>query len=249
MSHSTDRTSPVVAVAGAAVLALAGLFVGLLLGVISISLVSSVVPLPSNSPERNAVALIAQGAGLVAVAALYMDRHDLPWSYLRISKPSLRDIGFAIAATVVLFGALALASAIIDQLGLTTTEHSVTQSAEENPAALLPLIPLSILITGPTEELLFRGVIQTRLRDALGTPAGGVVVAAAVFSLVHIPAYGLTSGLGPALATTLVVLFVLGGLLGAAYEYTGNLLVPIIAHGVYNAVVFGSNYAEAVGAF
>lgn len=249
MSHSTDRSSPVLAVAGAAALALGGLFVGLLLGIISISLVSAVVPLPANSPGRNTVALIAQGIGLVAVAALYMERHDLSWSYVRISKPTLRDLGFAVLATVVLFGALALASVVIEQLGLTTTEHSVAQSAEENPAALLPLIPLSILITGPTEELLFRGVIQTRLRDALGSDGGAVLVAAAVFSLVHVPAYGLTSGFGTALVTTLAVLFLLGSLLGAAYEYTGNLLVPIIAHGLYNAIVFGSNYLEAIGAF
>jgi membrane protease YdiL (CAAX protease family) len=45
------------------------------------------------------------------------------------------------------------------------------------------------------------------------------------------------------------VLFLLGSLLGAAYEYAGNLLVPIIAHGIYNAIVFGSNYLEAIGAF
>lgn len=251
MSYSTDRASPspVATIAVAAGLALAGLFVGLLLGIISISLVSAVVPLPANSPERNVVALIAQGIGLVAVAGLYMDRHDLSWSYLRISKPTLRDLGFAVLATIVLFGALALASVVIEQLGLTTTEHSVAQSAEENPAALLPLIPLSILITGPTEELLFRGVIQTRLREALDSDGGAVVIAAAVFALVHVPAYGLTSGFGTALLTTLAVLFLLGSLLGAAYEYTGNLLVPIIAHGIYNAIVFGSNYLEAIGAF
>jgi hypothetical protein len=249
MSHATDRASPVFAVAGAVGLALMGLLVGMVLGVIAISLVGAVVPLPSGSPWRNAITLIAQGTGLVAVVGLYLDRHDLPASYLRLSWPSAREVAFGVLATIVLFAALATASFIIDQLGLSTTEHSVSQAAERNPAALLPLIPLSILVTGPAEELLYRGVIQTRLREALGSPAGAVGVAAAAFSVVHIPAYAIGSGFGPALATTLAILFLLGGLLGAAYEYTGNLFVPIIAHGIYNAVVFGSNYLEAIGAF
>lgn len=248
MSHSTDRASPALAVGGAAVLALVGLFVGFLFSIITISLIDPVVSLPPDSPERSAVALAAQGAGLVAVVALYLERYSLPWSYLRISKPSLREAGLAVLATVVLFVALGLVTVVIEQLGLSTTEHSVSQSADENPAVLLPLIPLSILVTGPAEELLFRGVIQTRLRESFDMTAA-VVIAAAVFSLVHIPAYGLGSGFNIALLTTLVVLFLLGGLLGAAYEYTGNLFVPIIAHGVFNAVIYGSSYVESVGAF
>lgn len=248
MSHSTDRASPVVAVAGAAALALVGLFVGLLFSVITVSLVDPVVSLPPDSPERSGVALAAQGAGLVAVVAVYLERHDLSWSYLRVSRPSLRDVGFAVLTTVVLFAALAVLSAVIDQLGLTTTEHSVSQSAEENPAVLLPLIPLSILVTGPAEELLFRGVIQTRLRETFST-LNAVLVASTAFSLVHVPAYALGSGLNLSLLTTLGILFILGFLLGGAYEYTGNLFVPIIAHGVFNAVIYGSSYVEAVGVF
>lgn len=248
MSHSTDRASPALAVGGAAVLALVGLFVGFLFSIVTISLIDPVVSLPPNSPERSAVALVAQGAGLVAVVALYLERNSLSWSYLRISQPTLRDAGFAVLATVVLFLALGLLSVAIEQLGLTTTEHSVSQSAEENPAVLLPLIPLSILVTGPAEELLFRGVIQTRLRETF-TTNNAVIIASAAFSLVHVPAYAIGSSIGLSLLTTLAILFILGLLLGAAYEYTGNLFVPIIAHGVFNAVIYGSSYVDSVGAF
>lgn len=246
MSHSSDRTSRALAVGGAAVLALVGLFTGFLFSIITISLIDPVVSLPPESPERSAIALIAQGAGLVAVVGLYLERNGLPWSYLRVSRPSLRDVGFAVLATVVLFLALGLLSVIVEQLGLSTTEHSVSQSADENPAVLLPLIPLSILVTGPSEELLFRGVIQTRLRETF-TTNNAVIIASAAFALVHVPAYAIGSSIGLSLLTTLAILFVLGGLLGAAYEYTGNLFVPIIAHGVFNAVIYGSNYVESAG--
>lgn len=245
MSVSDDRSSPLVAIAGGTALGIAGLFVGLLLGIISISILDSVVALSEGSPTMTAVAMTAQGVGLVVVGMLYLQRHDLPWSYLRVSWPTLRELGWAVAATVGLFAALIAAMLVVEQLGLTATEHSVAESAEQNPALLLPLIPLSVLVTGPAEELLFRGVIQTRLKEALGVVAA-VVAASAVFALVHIPAYAAGSGLSADLATTLVILFLLGGFLGAVYEHTGNLVVPAVAHGLYNAIIFGSSYVEAV---
>ena len=64
--------------------------------------------------------------------------------------------------------------------------------------------------------------------------------------LVHIPAYFLSPGNGSILAS-LAVLFVLGGVLGVLYEHTGNLFVPAVAHGVYNAVTFTTTYLELTG--
>ncbi|WP_178918121.1 CPBP family intramembrane glutamic endopeptidase [Natronomonas gomsonensis] len=246
MSVSAERSSPALAVGSVAFLGLVGLLIGAVVGLIVISIASAFIPITSDSPLTSALSLVGQGIGLVGVAVVYLRFRDLPWSYLRISRPTLRDLGWAVAATVGLFAVLAGASFLIDQLGLTATEHSVSQQAESNPALLLPLIPLSVLVTGPAEELLYRGVIQTRLREVFGS-APAVAVAAVVFSLVHIPAYGATSGLDPSLATTLGILFLLGASLGAAYEHTENLVVPAVAHGVYNAVVFGSSYANAVG--
>ena len=43
------------------------------------------------------------------------------------------------------------------------------------------------------------------------------------------------------------MLFVLGGVLGVLYEHTGNLFVPAVAHGVYNAVTFTTTYLELTG--
>lgn len=84
-------------------------------------------------------------------------------------------------------------------------------------------------LAGLGEELLFRGVIQVSIADALDGPAGvalGLVVAAVLFGLVHFitPSYVLMAGL---------MGLYLGGLLLA----TQNLLVPITSHAVYDFLV------------
>lgn len=247
MSTSENPGSQVVAVTGAALLGLGGLLAGLVVGVVSLTLAGEVMALPRGSAARTAVVMTAQGVGLVAVGLLYLSSRDLPVSYVRLRRPSPRDVAWAVGATLGLFAALGVVLVVIQQFGLTATEHSIAESAEQNPEMLLPLIPISVLVTGPAEELLYRGIIQTRLKEVFGTVAA-VLLASLVFSLVHVPAYG-AGGLGTSLATTLGVLFVLGLCLGAIYEHTGNLLVPAVAHGLYNAVVFGANYLEAVGAF
>ena len=144
----------------------------------------------------------------------------------------------------VLFGTLELTTSVLELFGLSVGEHSILEQAKDNPAILLPLVPLSILVTGPVEELLYRGVVHTRLAAAFDT-APTVLVASVVFAAVHLPAYYL--GTGGSVAASLVVVFVLGVVLGALYEYSGNLVVPAVAHGVYNAVTFANAYLELTG--
>ena len=243
---SGQRASPGGAVAASLGLGIAGLLTGLLVGLLGLSMLSVVVAVEPNTALTSAVSVTAQGVGLVVVVALYLLHRQKSWSYLRVRWPSLRDLLWTVATTIGLFAALAALLVIVQQLGLSPTEHSVAEAGQQNPEILLPLIPLSVLITGPAEELLYRGVIQTRLRESFGTVAA-VALASVVFAVVHAPAYGLGAGLGPDLLTTLVILFILGAFLGAAYEYTGNLVVPAVAHGLYNAVVFGTQYATATG--
>lgn len=244
MSATADRDH-VAAVLSAAGVGLAGFLVGLVFVTLAVSLVGAVVPLADGSPTRATVLMVAQYTGVLAVAVLYLEGRDRPLSYLRLGRPTTRDLAWAVGGVLALFATLAAATYLLDQLGLSLTDHSVADSAERSPAVLLPLIPLSVLLTGPIEELLYRGIVQTRLKQAFSTgPA--VVVAATIFALVHVPAYGL-GGASGSLVTTLGVLFVLGALLGALYEHTGNLVVPAVAHGIYNAVTFGVRYLELTG--
>jgi membrane protease YdiL (CAAX protease family) len=80
------------------------------------------------------------------------------------------------------------------------------------------------LMAGVGEEALFRGVVQGGLTDLMGwLPA--LLIASALFGVVH-----WLTGLYAFLAG--VVALHLGGL----YLLTGNLLVPIVVHALYDVV-------------
>ena len=75
------------------------------------------------------------------------------------------------------------------------------------------------------EELLFRGMAQRLLIKMFKSAWVGIVIAAFLFSAMHMQFYGF------------VPRFVLGILLGAIYWYSGSLWVAILAHFLYDAVL------------
>ena len=76
------------------------------------------------------------------------------------------------------------------------------------------------LASGVAEEAFFRGALQ---------PALGWLLASLIFGLVHFaPRRELLPWTGFALGA--------GMLLGGLFEWTGNLVAPIVAHVVINAV-------------
>lgn len=87
------------------------------------------------------------------------------------------------------------------------------------------------LAAGIGEELLFRGWVQAYFAQAVGV-GPGLVAASLVFGLAHFitPAYFVI--------TTLIGLY-----LGILWIATGNLIVPIVVHGLYD--VFGLLYLVA----
>lgn len=235
-----DRVGAVTSAVGVGV---ASYLVGLVSVTLAVSLAGAVVTLTEGTPALVTVTMVAQYTGVLAVAVLYLAGRDRPVAFLRVGRPTVRDLGWVVAGLVVLFTALTAATYVLDQGGLALPEHSFLQSAE--PLAVLLLVPFSILITGPIEELVYRGIVQTRLKRAYGT-APAVLGAAAIFGLVHVPAYALGDP-GGSVAGAIVVVCLLGALLGLLYEYTGNLFVAALAHGVYNAVTFGNAYLEMTG--
>lgn len=85
-----------------------------------------------------------------------------------------------------------------------------------------PAIAWVALLAGVGEELLFRGVIQAGLEDWLG-PVPGLFVAALIFGLAHY------------VTRAYFILATLMGLyLGWLYQWTGNLLVPVLVHFLYD---------------
>ncbi|WP_376693388.1 CPBP family intramembrane glutamic endopeptidase [Wenzhouxiangella sp. EGI_FJ10409] len=79
-------------------------------------------------------------------------------------------------------------------------------------------------LAGIGEELLFRGVIQAGLVAWL-TPASGIVIASLLFGLAHAVSF-----------SYLLLATLMGLYLGLLYHWTGNLLVPILVHALYDWV-------------
>jgi len=233
MSHRSVNPARRVGVATA--LTLLGVVFGVLLSV-------PVLVVSLGTVAQFVVALVLSELGFVAAGLVFLRATGNGLDFFRIRTPDLRALGVVVAGTVALFVYRLVAIAAVQALGLPLAGNSVTQLAEEGVlATLLVLVPLSILVVGPAEEFLFRGVVQSYL-DGAFSRAPAVVLTSVLFALVHVPTTWLATPDPVAVSMTLVVLFGLSVLLGYLYVWTENLVVPILVHGLYDALLFGLAY-------
>lgn len=232
---------------------------GMFLGFTALILLASVLNTSEMEISRGfsiVLSVVALGGGLVGTAVIYLSATDKDLSYVGLRTPSLKQVAIGIGGVFAMLAAAMGLSVLINLLGQSAAEHGTVEQISEEPTIALYMVPLSILVIGPCEEFLFRGVIQTKLRESF-SGVGAIGVASVIFSLVHIPAYGgdvigkivrqgsVTLADLQSLSVTLSILFVLALVLGYAYERTGNLTVPMITHGFYNAVLFGMLYVAS----
>jgi len=145
-----------------------------------------------------------------------------PWLTMEFSAGAL---GLSVLATLPMVAAvLALMQfrwGWVQALRRIVEDHLLPLFSDAGPAAVFAVA----LAAGIGEELLFRGVIQAGLEGLIG-PMAALGVASLVFGLAH------------ALTTAYFVLTCLMGLyLGWLYQATGNLLLPIMVHFLYDWVV------------
>lgn len=185
--------------------------------------------------------LVSLYATIIVVGLAYLRLHGLGTSYLDFRRPTLRDLGYVIGGVVLGFGVSVVLSLVAYGLALPEPPGSIFTEIElSNPTNYLVFVPFALLVNGPVEETLFRGLIQRRLAGEYGRwPA--VLGASAAFSVFHVPAfYGVLLTPEPpliGLAVALVAFAVFGVVLGLAYALTENLTVPALIHGIYNAVL------------
>jgi uncharacterized protein len=139
--------------------------------------------------------------------------HLTPWAVglgLAAALPLLLGLRWTI--TTPISPVRRLVKLVVEQLGPVLARRSAAELA------------LLATLAGLAEEVLFRGVVQVGLTRVL--PEGGaVIVASAVFGLAHF------------LTPTYAALAALAGLyLGALFLLQGNLMVPIVAHALYDFV-------------
>ena len=224
----------------AVAIGLAGIGVGgglvLVLGVL---LSAQVVGITMTPLGTIAVSLVfATGLGFGGVALLYLRSRGLTLAYVGIARPSRTD---ALAVGIGYLGALLLvgiAGAVLMRTDTEAAPNTAAQAGIADPTVLLVLIVASLAIIGPGEELLFRGIVQGRLREAL--PAvGAIPLASVIFAAIH---YFSLAGVPEARIVSISVLVLPTLVFGVLYELTENLVVPALTHGLYNATLFGLLY-------
>lgn len=85
------------------------------------------------------------------------------------------------------------------------------------------------------EELLFRSIIQTSLIKVCRNAHIGIIIASAIFSIIHMEFYGLLPR------------FVLGMLLGYMYYYSRSIWIPIAMHFANNGTIVFLYYLNNIG--
>ena len=178
------------------------------------------------------------GFGVAGVGYLLVtDRADI----VPVRWPTRPDLKWLAGGFVGLLGLYVVATAVFGALGVSGADSAIVEQGADQPVYFLYLVPVTILLVGPTEELIFRGIVQGLFREAYGASVA-VAAASAVFAAVHVSSYS-----GEGLLATLVVVLLLGGVLGMVYERCGNLVVPAAIHGLFNTVQFAVAYATATG--
>ena len=192
------------------------------------------------------VLVLLQFAWFTVLGIWYLRYRGYDWenlkAYLGVGMPSLKDYALIIITWIVMIvGAVIVATVLTEVLpellGIEDTEpaeNQINEIIEQNPEIVLIAIAFMFLVVGPAEEILFRGVVQNRIRERFSM-VPGIVIASFLFASVHVLALASTDPI--AIAMTITILFVTSLGLGWIYEYTGNIVVPILLHGFHNSVI------------
>jgi uncharacterized protein len=87
---------------------------------------------------------------------------------------------------------------------------------------------LLLFVTGPGEEIFWRGFLQDQLMKRLG-PAGGFLLATAVYAGVHVFSGNLI---------LILAALVAGAFWGLLYLWKRDLLIQIVSHSLWSAFIF-----------
>jgi membrane protease YdiL (CAAX protease family) len=109
-------------------------------------------------------------------------------------------------------------------LGKRFCDEEVVPLLEHSSWSEIALMSLSL---GVGEEMLFRGVIQTSISSALGSP-WGLVLASLLFGLLH-----------PISVTYMIMASVLSFYLGSVLIVGGNLLTVMVVHTLFTFAALG----------
>jgi membrane protease YdiL (CAAX protease family) len=177
-----------------------------------------------------------QMTGEVAAAAFVLavlpHLAKMPMRDLGFRALTLSDAGYIAAATIAMVVATnGTASLLQTALHTKVSEQAVSlYLSMKTPLAKAQFALLGVVVAAVFEETIFRLVIFNAVRKWAGFWPGAIV-SGLLFGLAHLQSRSLTQGL------VLAVPLGLGGIvLCAAYFKSRNAYVPIVTHGIFNAI-------------
>jgi membrane protease YdiL (CAAX protease family) len=221
--------------------------VGLVIAAVALGTILTLIPIflaggmAALTAVASVVIIILSEAGYAVVGGLYARR----WlgATFPIRLPTRREVGWIAGGLV--------ATLVCNQVLLRLAMFSGIEPADRadqsllfgDPTVVLALVVVSVLVIGPAEELLFRGAIQRRLGRSFGLVAA-IVLTSVIFVLPHVIGY---TGSPLSVLVNVTVVFGVSLILCILYVRTDTLLVPILVHGLYDAVLFGATYIVMTG--
>jgi len=169
------------------------------------------------------------------IAVLYLWATGKHRSYVRARTPTLWELLVIILAPFVVLFSIGAVNIVSFSLGVEAASHSLLNFEGIEPTFYLLLIPFMILVVGPFEELLYRGIIQTRLTNSFSRPSA-IVLASFIFVPIHLTAYSAGGASMVQVLAAFAALFAGSVIYGALYEWTENLTVVALAHGLTNSI-------------
>ena len=180
------------------------------------------------------LSLIATQIGLLISAGTWLAYSEKGKEFVKVRYPSGEGLKLAGIATVGLFVFVLSLEFISTLLEIQPPANEITEQATVSPELISVLIVLNWVLVAPAEELLFRGVIQSRLKIDFDVK-WAIFLTAVIFTSIHVPnVAGFTSGL----IIPLMIWFTAGVVLGYVFEKTESIVTVIIIHGVYNTAIF-----------
>ncbi|MEM2096131.1 MAG: CPBP family intramembrane glutamic endopeptidase [Candidatus Caldarchaeum sp.] len=147
----------------------------------------------------------------------------------KVDRSLLRPAGLGTAfKTAPAAVAAAFTSSLAVSLAFTPDRRYVelvVSLSPKNLEELAAFVLLSFMLTAPAEEILFRGFIHVKLRNALGQPTA-LIASSTIFAVAHLDVYRL-------LPTLFIGLFTAYSL-----DKSKSLTPPIIVHAVNNSAYY-----------
>ena len=191
--------------------------------------------------DAYAVADVGVQLGFAVVAAGYLFVADERSQCLKVRRPAVEDVAWIIALPGISAALAVGLTTILPVFGIAVPTHSPDSvgTAElllQQPMLWAVAIPALYLFAAPVEELLYRGIVQGRLRPHLGT-AGVVLVSGVAFGSMHALTYLFASG---PLVYTAISITAFGCVWAFVYERTENLVVTAVSHAMFWTVPFST---------